>query len=81
MAASFSIRSTSFREPSTASTGATGSGSSVKSTSRSLLISTFQPVSFAASLAFCPSLPIARERCLSGTTAVAFSLSLLMITL
>ena len=34
-------------------------------------MSTFQPVSRAASLAFCPSLPMARESCLSGTTATA----------
>ena len=35
------------------------------------LMSIRQPVNFAASLAFCPSLPIARESWFSGTWAVA----------
>ena len=40
-----------------------------------LLMSIRHPVSLAASLAFCPSLPIASESCLSGTTTVAISSS------
>ena len=43
------------------------------SASEALLISIRQPVSFAASLTFCPSLPMANESCLSGTTTVATS--------
>ena len=38
------------------------------------------PVSFAASLAFCPSLPIASESCRSGTTTEAVLSSSLMLT-
>ena len=41
-----------------------------------LLISIFQPVSLAARRAFCPSLPMAKESWLSGTTTrAAFSRS------
>ena len=36
-----------------------------------LLISIRHPVSLAASLAFCPSLPMAKDSCRSGTTTVA----------
>ena len=41
----------------------------------SLLISILKPVSLAASLAFCPSLPIANDNCKSGTTTKASLLS------
>ena len=34
-------------------------------------MSSFHPVSRAANLAFCPSFPIAKDNCLSGTTTVA----------
>ncbi|MBT9148636.1 MAG: hypothetical protein DDT28_00046 [Dehalococcoidia bacterium] len=36
-----------------------------------LLISIFQPLSFAASRTFCPSLPMASDNCPSGTTTTA----------
>src|SRR5699024_5641506 len=45
------------------------SGDSGASGSSSVRISIFQPVSFAASRAFWPSLPMARENWFSGTTA------------
>ena len=39
-------------------------------------MSTFHPVNFAASLAFWPDFPIAKESCVSGTITVAvFSFS------
>ena len=41
------------------------------SMAETLLISMRQPVSFAARRAFCPSLPIASDNCLSGTATTA----------
>ena len=51
------------------------SSRAVRSTSISLFMSTAHPQSFAASLAFWPSFPMANERCLLGTTATAVLLS------
>ena len=48
--------------------------------SDSLLMSTFHPVSFAASRAFCPRRPMARESLLSGTTTRALLLESLIST-
>ena len=48
------------------------SSSVCSSGSASLLISIPYPVSFAASLTFCPCLPIAKESCCSETTILAF---------
>ncbi len=51
------------------------------SASEALLMSIRSPVSLAASLTFCPSLPMARESWLSGTTTVAVSSSSFTVTL
>ena len=45
------------------------------SAAAALLMSIRHPVSLAASLAFCPSLPMASDSCLSGTTTVAIPCS------
>ena len=44
-------------------------------------MSTFQPANFAASRAFCPSFPMANDKCLSGTIATALPVSLSTSTL
>ena len=49
--------------------------------SSSLLISTFQPINFAASRTFCPFLPIARDNCVSSTiTSICRSIMSRIVT-
>ena len=64
----------------TTSSSVTASAVLSASAVEALLISIRHPVSLAASLAFCPSLPMAKESCLSGTTTVAISVSNLTLS-